>query len=207
VARADSRFMSIKDLPGARLAVPPKVSAAYASLDLVARKNGVSVEGQTIITFGTLAETAGLLAKGEATVALFSWPDAANFLVSGEYRNLGGLSPLWTESVSRPLSFVGLTAYQDWIDANSKAARALVSAIVETNSYLKKNPDAIVKYKEKLGLKSDSAVNLAKENVPQILMGSWADKDLDDIKFVVSEMVKVGILSAEPMDSYLVKLK
>ncbi len=207
IARADSRFPAVKDLSGAKLAVPPKVSAAYVSLDLVARKKGVSIEGETTIRFGNLAETAGLLAKGEANVALFSWPDAANFLVSGEYRSLGGLSPLWTETFSRPLSFIGLTAHEDWIAANPKAARALVGAIIETNNYLKENPDAIARYKEQLGLKSDEAVNLAKENVPHILMDSWTDKDLEDIRFVISEMVKEGILSAEPASEYLLKLE
>ncbi|OGZ30317.1 MAG: hypothetical protein A2931_02125 [Candidatus Niyogibacteria bacterium RIFCSPLOWO2_01_FULL_45_48] len=207
VARTDSRFMTVGDLPGAKLAVPPKVSAAYASLDLVARKNGVSIEKETIIRFGNLAETAGLLTRGEVNVSLFSWPDVANFLVSVEYRSLGGLSPLWTKSVSRPLSFIGLTAYQDWIGANPKAARALVAAIIETNNYLKKNPDAIAKYKEELGLKSDAALALAVQNIPELLMNSWDDKDVDDIRFVIGDMVKEGILSSEPADDYLVKLE
>ncbi|MBI5787140.1 MAG: ABC transporter substrate-binding protein [Candidatus Niyogibacteria bacterium] len=207
VARKDSRFMSIEDLPGARLAVPPKVSAAFASLDLVARKKEISLESRTTMLFGNLAETANFLAKGEASVALFSWPDVANFLVSGEYRSIGGLNNLWEESVSRPFSFIGLTAYQDWIDANPEAARSLVAAIIETSSYFKENPETIIGYKEKLGLKSDAAVDLAKENMPRLLMDSWDDDDLEDIRFVISEMVKDGLLGAEPADDYLVKLR
>ena len=63
------------------------------------------------------------------------------------------------------------------------------------------------KYKEELGLKSDAALALAVQNIPELLMNSWDDKDVDDIRFVIGDMVKEGILSSEPADDYLVKLE
>ena len=62
------------------------------------------------------------------------------------------------------------------------------------------------KYKEAMGLSTDEEVQLIVDVAIPLLTDSWNQEDIDDIEYVVDEMVKDGILESVPEDDYLLVL-
>ena len=175
IVKADSKFYTLQDLRGAKIATRPKLSAAYKSLAMALKLAGMDLENDFKLTFGTIPENVKALTTGEADATLMSPPESVGLLVTGKYRQIAELENIWERAAGAPMPLVSLTAHKSWIEQNPRKVKRLRKTILDAATFIHENPQVIEGYKDLLKIQTDEMLKLMKEGLPSSYPTSWND--------------------------------
>lgn len=206
--RTESSYQTIENLRGRKVAVLPKVTAAYSSIALILQSSlGINPEKDFRLVFGSIPEAIELLRRGEVDAAIVSYPLAASIFASGQFRSVARLADFWEEKEGLSHPFVVNIAFEDWLEnrMNRKVLKRYIAASNETVQLMMDRPEVVTEennpalneYLKTNGLDSPEAKRLLRENVPALLYSAWSEKDAEAIKLVLKRAKEYGFLPPE----------
>ena len=201
IVKADSRFHTLEDLRGAKIATRPKLSAAYKSLAMALKLAGMDLENDFKLTFGSIPENVKALTTGEADATLMSPPESVGFLVTGKYRQIAELENIWEKAAGAPMPLVSLTAHKSWIEQNPRKVKRLRKTILDAATFIRENPQVVEEYKDLLNIQTDETLKLMKESLPLSYPASWND---EAHQFAITKAMEFGIIKSIPHEDIFI---
>lgn len=202
VVKKDSRYQTLQDLKGAKLALRPKASAAYKASAIAMKLAGLDLEKDFKLTFGSLPQSVQFLQTGEADATLLPAIDAALLEATGGYRLIFDLEKKWEEIAGGPMPFVSVTAHKDWIEKNPKKVERIRKMMLEAAELVRKDPSIISNYKDVLGIKTDDAERLVKRYLPALYPVAW---NAGSHSFTIEKAVELGVIKSAPKEDPFLK--
>jgi len=199
LVKTNSKYRTIDDLKGKKIAVLPKATAGYQSMALELKILGIDLEKEFSLTFGGIPDTLSFLKAGEVDAAFLPDPVAAQLIVSGQYRELLNLADLWKEKYNIPYFFNARVAYADWIAANLDTAEHFAAMRIEASKQIKDHPEIVAKYaREVVGAKTEAEVNFIVERLSKAFPSRWDDEFIDNAVFVMQKAAEFGFIKEIP---------
>lgn len=192
LVRKGSPYQTLQDLRGEKIAIRPKVSAAYKALSIAIRLAGMDLDKDFELMFGSIPETIKFFTTGEADATMVTPLLSVPLLTTGQYREILDLENEWKKIAGKPMDFVGWAAHKDWIEKNPKKMTNFRKMMFEAIAYVQKNPAAVVReYKDILGLKTDADISLAEKVLPTVHPPTW---DIAANHFIVTKAIEFGLI-------------
>lgn len=200
----DSPLKSMSDLRGKRFGIWSTGAGSVKSLRAcVFDAYGFDLFKDTKIIEAPPPALMGLVGKGEAdaffnissmTIRAASQPD--------KYRSIFSPNAYWKQKTGFPVVWSGpLVAWREWVQEDPERAKNLVSAVHESFTWLRQNPDvAIKKYGKMAAVKTPAEANTYKKWLQEnrVLLTRW-DSQVIDAQWKFLELAKkVGVLKKVP---------
>lgn len=190
VVKFDSRFTTIKDLKGSKIAIRPKNTAAFQNLDLGMRLVGVDLEKDFKLTFGSVADNIKEFTSGEVDASLLSALSAIDIRASSRFKVIAKLDEIWRDQTGSQMAFATIAAYEDWINSHREEMENLRAAYLETTNYIINNPRALDEYKDLLQIKTQPGMLLAEKDLVRSLPTKW---NANEHRLTVKKAIEFGI--------------
>lgn len=207
----DSPYQTIEDLIGKKLAVQPKISAAFTGPQTALYLKGISLDKDFQLSFGNASEAGKFLDQREVDAAFFFEPIASKKIATGKYREILEVQKLWRESTGKTFPYLVFAAYEDWLQTHQSIAKKYRKSYLEAANLIVKNPDILDKYKgfikENLGIETDEEFKVLKQRFPKTLVTEWNQGVINDMKYILEKTVEFGILSEIPKKEIILELK
>lgn len=197
---ADSPYQTLDELKGKKLGILPQITAAYTNMDLIAREKGWQLQSDFQLVIGGLEDQIKFLDNRDVDFAVVYEPRTSSLLAAGKIREITSMNELWQELTGERFIFNNIAAYDDWIAAHRKEAKALVATFLEAAKFVNENPSLIEKHKDLLDLQTPAAVALAEERIPGSFVTEWNQTIVDNVNALIKKAVDLGILSQMPAE-------
>lgn len=207
----DSPYNTIEELKGKKIAILPKVTAAFTGPQIALRLKSIFLENDFQLLFGNPIEVGNFLDQGEADAAFFFETLASKKIATGKYREILEVQKLWRESTGKTFPYLVYVAFDDWLESHKQVAKKYRKSFLEAANLIVSNPEILNKYKnflkENLGIETDEELRILKERLPRTLVTKWDKEVMDDIKFILAKAVEFGLLPQLPQKEVIVELK
>ncbi|MBI2020961.1 PhnD/SsuA/transferrin family substrate-binding protein, partial [Candidatus Giovannonibacteria bacterium] len=131
LVKKDSTYKKLEDLKGAKIAIRPKVSAAYSAFSVGMQTAGLNLEKDFKLTFGSIPQNVASLKNGEVDATFLNIFETSKLLAAGQYREINDLDQKWFDEMKFPMPFVDFAAHEDWIKENPKKVKRLKMTTLE----------------------------------------------------------------------------
>ena len=212
---AASPIKTLADLKGKKVAVAPKVTAAYTAFALVLRSADINPEIDLNLIFGSIPDAVKHLQNGEVEAATVSYPLAATLVESGKFRVLTRLEDEWIANEGVSLPFVVMVAYADWLEdpINRKIAKRLAATLHDAATLIAERPDVVTEesntelndYLTQNNLSKDTVKAILREKTAKDLYTSWGNDEVSAIERVIKRAKEYGLLPPNAPEDIIIK--
>jgi len=202
IVDANSHYQSLDNLKGARVAIRPKVSAAYKSLALAMKVAGFNLEKDYRLTFGSIPDNLASFFKKEVDAVLSVPFGGADLIAEGKVRTVLDLESRWRNTTGSRMSFAMMSAHKSWIDAHPETFKKVSRVFLEAEKYVFEHPEIVADYKDMLGIKTEKGLEVAKNDVKRVIPDSW---DPEVHKMAIKKAIEFGLVPNIPYDDFFIK--
>ncbi|MBI2368720.1 MAG: ABC transporter substrate-binding protein [Deltaproteobacteria bacterium] len=208
LVRADVPGASVAELRGRKLGTLGRITALYANMALVLKQRGVDIERHFEVIIGTPPVLLGLFERGDLHTMIHFEPYVTRLVLQKKARELLRPNDEWKKLTGQPLLLSGATAYEDWIQKNRGAARALARAFADTAAFIRKNPQvAIEDARKDLGIRSMEEAELYAKRLPDLMLERWDREAVANARLMIERSVELGFLDRMPAGEVFVTLE
>lgn len=202
VVKADSPYKKLSDLKGTKVAIRPKVSAAYKNLALNIKLAGFDAEKDFKLIFGAIADNIISFNKGDADSTVLSGLTGVEIRANPKYRVLAELDAMWLEETGFRNAFSTISAHEDWINSHQQTMLDLRAAYLETTNFILNNHGVLDTYAELLGIKTPAGRKVAERDLERVIAASW---DPESHIATIKKAVELGLSEDFPVETLFVK--
>jgi ABC-type nitrate/sulfonate/bicarbonate transport system substrate-binding protein len=184
---------SLGELAGARLGVLPRVSAQYTDLLQIAAEQDIDLENDFQLTLGDAQLQEGLFLQGELDAFCSFEPNATRLVTTGDAAELFQFSQEWERMFDSPMTSIGWTTTQGFVDAGNTAERiraanaALVAELLGGAGTYEENA-------EFFGLEEDGAIDELASRFGALLIPEWTDDVVENLQFRLDRAAELGLI-------------
>lgn len=198
---ANSPYRSPKDLRGKKVATQPSNSDTFVQAAIVAALGGDDLKRDYQLFFGAPAAGVALFQRGDVDAIIAIEPSATRLVAAGA-REIARVGDLWQQHTgsSRPMLLNGRAVRADAYNSRRDDYKKLVDAFTKANAAVKENPQLLVKYASKMGLKptEKKAIALLPERLKDIYPDTFDAETIKDLDAQIDQAVELGLLAAKP---------
>jgi len=196
---AASSVKSIEDLKGKKVAILPRASAGFESINLELRILGIEMDKEFLLTFASIPDISKFLNSGQVDAAFLPEPVSSQLIFSGKFREILNLSEEWQKRFGVPYFFTGTAAYADWVDNNKSIAKRYSAMQIDAFRAIRDNPVLVEKYvREVVKVEGEEAIKFVAKRLPAAFIFEWNEKVVDNAVFVMEKALEFGLIEALP---------
>ncbi len=206
VLQKESTATRLADLKGKRIGTLDRISMTYTSLATVAKMQGLDLEQDFKLTLSPPPVLMALFSRGELD-ALVIFEPLVSRLTSEGYREMMRLDRVWREQTGQFMVALAIGAHNDWIASHAGAAHKLFKTLVDAMATIQANPQAIVQeHRRSLLIETDEQLQRLTERIPRLYTARWDRALIENMTFLLSKNVELGLLKEMPKDEIFVIL-
>ncbi len=204
LVKKDSPFYKVEDLKGKKLAVQPKVTAAFTGPQMGLALKDISLEKDFEILFSDAIKVEPLLDSKQVDGAFFYETLASKMIATGKYREIFEVQDTWRKETGHTFPFLVFVAFDDWLKIHENVAKKTRDTYMDATNLIVKNPEVLEKYRgflaENLKIQTDQEMTVLKERLPKALLTKWDENAKSDIKYILEKAKELGLLQDLPKD-------
>lgn len=198
---ANSPYKTPKDLRGKKVASQPSNSDTFVQAAIVAALGGDDLKKDYKLFFGAPAAGVALFQRGDVDAIIAIEPSATRLVAAGA-REIARVGDLWQQHTSstRPMLLNGRAVRRDAYDGRREDYKKIVDAFTQANAAIKENPQLLVRYASKMGLKptEKKAIALLPERLKDIYPDTFDAETIKGLDLQIDKAVELGLLAAKP---------
>ena len=214
--RKNSSIQTLQDLKGKKLAILPKVTAAYTSTAVILQSAGINPDTDLNLVFTNIPDAVELLKRGDVDAAIVAYSPLAGLQATGQFRLVAKLEDIWMKKengLSHP--FVVGAAFEDWLknEANKKIADKLSKTLFAAVKLMQQRPEVITEDSNETlktlyqanKLDSEPAKKLIREHTAEFLYDRWTGSEIDAINRTIQRAKQFGILPPNAPENIIIR--
>lgn len=197
VVLADSDFESWEDLRGERIGILPPSSAQHhhARIRVSLMDDWGPLAEEFDLRTGNPGAIHSLNEQGEVSAHFGFIPPSVAALVSGTFREIEYLPDAFERDWGHNPHYVGLAAWDEFIDANTDTAINIRHALQDAAQLLNDDPATYLRrYRDVSGYSSDEEVEFAVDRTPSIYPTEWGDQGRENVREQLRRSRDLGAL-------------
>ncbi len=195
---ADRPYTRLADLKGKRIATLEPISSTYQSTLVLAREQGLDFQKDFQVVTSPAPAVIAFLQRGDVEGIIHFEPNIGNLLTTGKYKVFLEENAEWKRLTGQNMFFVGLAAFDSWLQSNQDAARRLVQAVLKTAQTIREDPTVFQQYADFLGLDTPTKVKAAQDRMTPIYPTEWNRATADNAESIVKRALELKILDKDP---------
>jgi ABC-type nitrate/sulfonate/bicarbonate transport system substrate-binding protein len=198
---ANSPYKTPKDLRGKKVASQPSNSDTFVQAAIVAALGGDDLKKDYQLFFGAPAANVALFQRGDVDAIIAIEPSATRLVAAGA-REIARVGDLWQQHTgsTQPMLLNGRAVRRDAYEARRSDYDKVVAAFTKANAAIRENPQLLVRYAGKMGLKptEKKAIALLPERMKDVYPDAFDAETIKGLDAQLDQAVKLGLLKAKP---------